>query len=652
MPLPGAVGNAAVRGIGSAPVIRHNHIDNALADERELEDVDGGDSKQTPGGLGGGSSGGPQPSANNDGGSREKKKKRRRKLSEVPIAEVLKAKHTLRWVVPVIAKDATVREAVSVCIERGLSGMMVVDRTDRISESTRERGRVVGMTTSRDLLRVMAAGFKDGKGADDLMDVKIGEFMTPISQVIYARPEETIGMCRTVMAKLGVKCLPVLSNGRVEGLVTARDMSEFGLEATERGGKKNYLRHVSERVGLSSNTSMAEPPAYLRSHLALENRPLFVNIGVGEMPHPFKTADGCGMNRRDFGPQDYSTDPDLSEDAFFLSRVEIPVELTADEDAGGAGELFRFVTYMGVADGVGSWREYGVDPREFSHRLMEECENVLAESSAVARENFEADEKYRRLVMPQDVLAKAYDRVKAANVIGSSTACVGLFDCKSHQLHFANLGDSGVVVLRHIDTETSNAPLKRTRGAVENVKSSKGSELRVAFVSQQQLRSFNHPYQLGWTGQELDREEEGHSFKDASESCNNSIHVRRGDVILMATDGLFDNVDIDDIAQVVMEWEQDNGFVRSGDVTAREKRWSMGNSMSLLSAEAVPDLANLLCAKARELSLDGSVDSPFAVLAKENDIMWSGGMPDDCTVVAMHVVGKMSDDTVGQIPAS
>ncbi len=29
--------------------------------------------------------------------------------------------------------------------------------------------------------------------------------------------------------------------------------------------------------------------------------------------------------------------------------------------------------YMCVADGVGSWRQYGVDPREYSHRFEEDC---------------------------------------------------------------------------------------------------------------------------------------------------------------------------------------------------------------------------------------------------------------------------------------
>ena len=220
-------------------------------------------------------------------------------MIKVPISEVLKAKHTLRWVEPVIPKDATVRESIQTCIENGLSGMMVIDtNVSPESGKTLERGKVVGMITSRDLLRIINAGFKDEESDSNIFERKLGDYMTPITQVIYARPEETIGMCRSIMAKLGVKCLPILSHGRVEGLVTARDMSNYGLDAAERGGKKLFLESVCERVGLSSNTSMAEPPAYLRAHLALQQNPLFMNIGMWELPHPFKTAAGCGGSRR------------------------------------------------------------------------------------------------------------------------------------------------------------------------------------------------------------------------------------------------------------------------------------------------------------------------------------------------------------------
>jgi CBS domain-containing protein len=211
----------------------------------------------------------------------------------VLISEVLNAKHGYRWVDPVINQNATVQDALQTVIEGGLSGMMVV------AGGEEKKKKVVGLLTSRDLLRIMAAGLKDGDTNDSIMNRVVGDHMTPISQVIYARPDETIGMCRTIMAKLGIKCLPILSKGgRVEGLLTARDMSDFGLSAADKGGKKNFLNDVSERVGLSSDTSMAEPPTYLQAHLAMEQTPLFVNLAVAELPHPFKTHEGCGFNRR------------------------------------------------------------------------------------------------------------------------------------------------------------------------------------------------------------------------------------------------------------------------------------------------------------------------------------------------------------------
>lgn len=573
----------------------------------------------------------------------EEIKEKRVRLSDVPISEVLKAKHTLRWVEPVINKNASVREGIITCIENGLSGMMVIDddadsHTDAMTEpdadpehstlAEQNRGKVVGMITSRDLLRIINAGFKDKESDENIMEKVVGDYMTAITQVIYARPEETVGVCRSIMAKLGVKCLPILKNGRVEGLVTARDMSDYGLDAADRGGKKHYLESVRERVGLSSNTSMAEPPAYLRAHLALEQKPLFMNVGIAELPHPFKTAESCGLNRRDYGPDEDATNVELSEDAHFAVKVRLPDE---------CGKERREATYAGVADGVGSWREYGVDPREFSRSLMRECKNILLEAGTKGCKKVDkGDEKFRRQIAPCEVMAQAYERVKADNIIGSSTACVAMFDGLRHQLHFSNLGDSGIIVLRHIDS-TIAGTLKRDK----KPRTERHSDLRIAFVSQQQLRSFNHPYQLGWTGEEIEGEDT--SFKSAAESCTTSIHIRRGDIVIMATDGLFDNVELDDIANLALKWEEDNGFMRDGDIATREKRWASGSSMTNQSAASMNEFAKALVQKARENSLDKHTDSPFAMLAKDNDIMWSGGMPDDCTVIAMHIVGAPSE---------
>lgn len=320
-------------------------------------------------------------------------------------------------------------------------------------------------------------------------------------------------------------------------------------------------------------------------------------------------------------------DPNLSEDAHFVSEVELLNE---------TGNNMQKLLYMGVADGVGSWREYGVDPRAFSHKLMGECENVLQEASLQCVAH--GGKSNCSMISPAELLAQSYERTKEANVIGSSTACVALFDSVHHQLHFSNIGDSGIIVLRHIDSDVASA-LQRNR---TTPRAERRSDLRIAFVSQQQLKSFNHPFQLGWTGEEI--VEKDSSFKQASDSCTSSVHILRGDIIIMATDGLFDNVDIDDIKEIALEWEHGSGFIDEvGGIGARSKRWASGKSLTDISAQSIPQLGEILCQKARENSLDNTIDSPFALLAKENDIMWSGGMPDDCTVLAMHVVGKQSN---------
>jgi protein phosphatase PTC7 len=125
----------------------------------------------------------------------------------------------------------------------------------------------------------------------------------------------------------------------------------------------------------------------------------------------------------------------------------------------------------------------------------------------------------------------------------------------------------------------------------------------------------------GWTGEEL-VEGESSSFKRANDACSTSVHIRRGDIIILATDGLFDNVEVDDIAAICLAWEQKNGFIRGGDTMGRQRRWEMGNSLALLSMERISDLATELCQKARINSLNNAIDSPFAILAKENDVMW------------------------------
>jgi CBS domain-containing protein len=203
----------------------------------------------------------------------------------VLISEVVEAKHSYRWVDPVISQNATVREAILSTIEGGLSGMMVLG----------EGNHVVGLLTSRDLLRIIASGIVEEESNDEVLQKVVKDHMTPISQVIYARPDETVGMCRTIMAKLGIKCLPILAkDGRVAGVITAKDISNFGLTAKDRGGKESYLNNVAQRVGLSINTRcVASPrPRALRNKCACSTEtPLLA-------PHELRTRFPAWQTRR------------------------------------------------------------------------------------------------------------------------------------------------------------------------------------------------------------------------------------------------------------------------------------------------------------------------------------------------------------------
>jgi protein phosphatase PTC7 len=443
--------------------------------------------------------------------------------------------------------------------------------------------------------------------------------MTPLSRLVFVRPNETVSKATEVMAHTGRVMLPVITvEGRVEGIITASDIIEFGTGTTaeQRGGKKQFLEDMVGRTGTELG-SMADPPGFIgRQTSGTDGDQLYVNVGEHKLPHPFKTETGVAGNRRLFGPNDYSTDVTLSEDSSFVYKCS---------PASG-------ITYAGVADGVGSWRQYGVDPRDFSRELMKQCEGILKKAAKkdkglVDGSNKNKDGSRRESLPLSDILKQAHEKVIEKGVVGSTTATLMAFNNRDHVLSFSNMGDSGIIVLRHVYSD-------------KNV----DAGLKVTFVSQQQLQSFNHPYQFGYTGEPL-AEDEVTSLKTHADLYNETIPLRRGDIVILATDGLFDNVDIDEIQLICSQWEEENGFVAGnvGGTKGREDRWTKGKSLTNVSKDSVGKLAERLVKVSRERSLDNSVDSPFAILAKENDIMWSGGMPDDCTVVVCHVVGSQAN---------
>jgi len=233
---------------------------------------------------------------------------------------------------------------------------------------------------------------------------------------------------------------------------------------------------------------------------------------------------------------------------------------------------------IGVADGVGGWRSYGVDPGEFSRSLMEVCERIVAEG------RFEATQ-------PVQILTDAYQAIteRKDSLIGSCTACLVTVDRASSMMHAANLGDSGMLIIR---------------------------SGQVVHRSQEQVHYFNTPFQMSVAPASLQTVVLSDSPQLADTT---SFGVRDGDLILVGTDGLFDNM--------------------SDDMILHHTNSLKGNQRS-----AVRACCERLAHAAHELSFDPDYMSPFAFSAEANGFQdVRGGKPDDITVVLARVTDTVDD---------
>eukprot|EP00596_Hydrurales_sp_CCMP1899_P005502 CAMPEP_0119043486 /NCGR_PEP_ID=MMETSP1177-20130426/22685_1 /TAXON_ID=2985 /ORGANISM="Ochromonas sp, Strain CCMP1899" /LENGTH=412 /DNA_ID=CAMNT_0007011703 /DNA_START=660 /DNA_END=1895 /DNA_ORIENTATION=- len=412
------------------------------------------------------------------------------------------------------------------------------------------------------------------------------------------------------MFQLKIRNLPVIVNNECLGVISIQDLADSSFSLSDTGGKKGFLHNLSGRKGLPTGTKL-NPDTKLHAGSGTKPGPMTKNqptlsmeVASYALPHPFKSSHGVASSRRNYGATDLSSIADIEycEDAHFTIRVS-------------GTDPNHSQVYLCVADGVGSWRQFGVDPRNFSHRLVENARR-LVEIDAANRDDlfstssifsaitpdFQSDEEP---IHPLDIIIDAWNQTCREQVTGSSTICVATLDNKLNQLSYSNLGDGGLVVMRHIDSETVGYMREKVPRHLRK------HDLRVAYLAQQQLRSFNLPYQLGFSG----IPEFKGSFETPLDADTASISVMPGDIILMATDGLFDNLDLDEILTIVNNWE-DKHFEEKGKSLTQPTadRQEGENLMKLLAKEIVE--------KAREMSLDKSRDGPFALLAKENDIMW------------------------------
>lgn len=233
---------------------------------------------------------------------------------------------------------------------------------------------------------------------------------------------------------------------------------------------------------------------------------------------------------------------------------------------------------IGVADGVGGWKDYGVDPSKFSMELMQNCEKIVNSGFFLSNK-------------PSKLLSDAYFEMKRSKVpvVGSSTACVAMLNHQTGQMVTANLGDSGLIVVR---------------------------DNKLIHCTEDQVHCFNTPYQLSLPP--AGHMDPGTLVDDPEDADVYEFNTRDGDIIMLATDGVFDNVPISVLIKEVNSLK-----------------------VSQKDLKSLQECCNSIAMLTKTLSRDENSISPFAknaILHGYRDMR--GGKEDDITVLLSVVSSK------------
>ncbi|KAG0292264.1 Protein phosphatase PTC7 [Linnemannia gamsii] len=282
---------------------------------------------------------------------------------------------------------------------------------------------------------------------------------------------------------------------------------------------------------------------------------------------------------------------DAGEDAFF--HVSTPSRVA-----------------LGVADGVGGWSEVGVDPALFSWALMDNAEAVarltdVDQSGPDAKDSQQSAGKIP--LDAQTILDGAYSELVQSGKVeaGSSTACI-LSLCKvTGTLRASNLGDSAYLLIR---------------------------DNKCIYESPSQQHFWNCPYQLtvlppGYPGAKQ------HVMDMPKDAAQTTHQLQDGDVIVLATDGFWDNVFTKEAIELVER--------ELGDVI-QQTRGGLSQGASVEDVVGrVRALSQRLTNTARRFSLDQKRRTPFSQSARH---IRSGGKVDDITVIVTLVRALASSE--------
>jgi len=189
---------------------------------------------------------------------------------------------------------------------------------------------------------------------------------------------------------------------------------------------------------------------------------------------------------------------------------------------------------LGVADGVSQIEEFGIDASELPHQLLSVCEEI-GMAQLVPEVQSHSEDAYRG---PVPLLREAFE---STDTLGSTTVVLAILDnsTKIHgKLHpmiaIITVGDCELLLLRRLQGRAS--PLVTVfHTEMQRIDGHSQTPLQLARVDARVDPDFND-------GISIEVIERG--------SAVHCISAYEGDVVIMGSDGVFDNLFLDEIADL------------------------------------------------------------------------------------------------------
>ncbi|MCJ7813766.1 CBS domain-containing protein [bacterium] len=113
-----------------------------------------------------------------------------------------------------IHPEVSLQEAIHMLIEKGISGMPVVDAT----------GKLIGIISEKDIIHFYTF-------SQDMKNIKVKEAMT--TDVVSFSPETDIEEIALSIAQKGFRRAPIVEGGKVVGIISRRDIIRVELYISE-----------------------------------------------------------------------------------------------------------------------------------------------------------------------------------------------------------------------------------------------------------------------------------------------------------------------------------------------------------------------------------------------------------------------------------